>query len=531
MFYHLDERLTLSKTEGSNFFLRLIASLLSVGLIVVAFPSDGLSIYLSWICFVPWILSLYKSSIWQSLLFSSLITMAVIVLPSYTGINNALIDKRLSDWGHIAHLIGFYLPYFVTYMLVGWFIRNNFALSFYSLVKTAAFATLAIILMPVIFPLYPAHMLSNQIIAIQLLDIGGTPLLQFLQLFINLLIAIIIMQLFQKKGSRKQSIALILSLALIYLYGYFRINHLESIEPIEQLNVLTVQANSEKYNPVNSLLRNNNREIHSVWEHTRHAIETAKNRVDLILWPETSLKLSCNDKHFRKLAKQIKALSTPILYQCEQCDNTGRDKNCHTSAQFINAAGQKNALYYKQSLIPAFEYLISDMFSQWKYNFFLAPQENARPLLSATIPFKENSIIIPSICYDIHFADNFFSGYRSGGNLIMNMGNDAAFGQSQVARLDVMMTRFRIIEFRLALVRANNNGLSLVMNPSGEIQEHSLSPMKTREARLNTIKVVKPFSLYAIFGDWFLNMLIGYFIGLFILKYFFSYAKKSKPSI
>ena len=88
------------------------------------------------------------------------------------------------------------------------------------------------------------------------------------------------------------------------------------------------------------------------------------------------------------------------------------------------------------------------------------------------IQYNDNVKIASAICYEIAFASeqlNFFPD----ANLIINISNDAWFGDSIAPHHHLQITRMRALETGRYLIRSTNNGISAFIDPEGKIVKRS----------------------------------------------------------
>ena len=85
-------------------------------------------------------------------------------------------------------------------------------------------------------------------------------------------------------------------------------------------------------------------------------------------------------------------------------------------------------------------------------------------------------------------------------HLLVNLTNDAWFGDSFGALLHFRMAQFRAIEHRRYLVRATNTGVSGVVDPVGRPVFES--GVETSESIRATVGMMDGRTVYAAIGDW-----------------------------
>jgi apolipoprotein N-acyltransferase len=144
----------------------------------------------------------------------------------------------------------------------------------------------------------------------------------------------------------------------------------------------------------------------------------------------------------------------------------------YNSAVLVNAKGDYVDRYDKMHLVPFGEYI---------------PLPNVFPFLARFVPFDESLIAgerrtifrVPSeqgtaqfgvlICYEDADSDMARRLRLAGADFIVNMSNDAWFGESELGQ-HFVAARFRAIENRVALLRNGNNGITGIIDPLGNVQ-------------------------------------------------------------
>jgi len=111
---------------------------------------------------------------------------------------------------------------------------------------------------------------------------------------------------------------------------------------------------------------------------------------------------------------------------------------------------------------------------------------------------------IPMVCYEILFPDKVKNPTTA--DVIINVTNDAWYGDSAGPRQHLDKARFRAIETGLPVIRAANTGISAIIDPFGRVlQQKSLSAEGNLQQNLPKSKKIhtippqtKPF-LFIIF--------------------------------
>ena len=105
------------------------------------------------------------------------------------------------------------------------------------------------------------------------------------------------------------------------------------------------------------------------------------------------------------------------------------------------------------------------------------------------------------ICYEAAFPDLVRQFAAAGADVLVNLTNDGYFGRTPARAQHLLIARMRAVENRRFLVRATNDGLSAIIDPSGKIVQHL--PAFREMAELVRYANIRDFTFYTRFGDWF----------------------------
>lgn len=200
------------------------------------------------------------------------------------------------------------------------------------------------------------------------------------------------------------------------------------------------------------------------------AATAAQPRPDLIVWPETSIPALLNHAGppLAHIAEQ--AAGVPVIAGIQRRE--GAD-NYYNALIRIDPGGRVGEIYDKHHLVPFGEYLpfgaamsrlglsaLADL-----YGGGYTPGPGPRIIDTA------GRRALPLICYEAVFArDTRLAGDRP--DYLLQITNDAWFGQISGPHQHLAQARFRAIEQGLPLVRAANTGISAVIGPDGQVQAH-----------------------------------------------------------
>ena len=185
-----------------------------------------------------------------------------------------------------------------------------------------------------------------------------------------------------------------------------------------------------------------------------------------IVWPETAVPFLLSNSP--KLLKVIGAIAPPggvvITGAPRAEEDLGRTWN---SIHAINAKGEIIATYDKFHLVPFGEYVpLRDILPLTKLvegRGDFSPGPGPSVLSLPKLP-----PVAPLICFEAIFFD-IFRRESNQPDWILNLTNDAWFGDTAGPYQHLAAVRFRAIEYGVPLIRVANTGITAVVNPIGQI--------------------------------------------------------------
>lgn len=200
--------------------------------------------------------------------------------------------------------------------------------------------------------------------------------------------------------------------------------------------------------------------------------EESDFRPRLIVWPETSVPFLFEERPDALLA--IGQLLDDDQMLLAGAVRTEGDANAgrlfYNSIVAINADGVIEAAADKVHLVPFGEYLpLSGLLE----SFGLRRLVTAPGMFSAAaerrlIRLDPNLALLPLICYEIIFPDEVTAS-ASGAHMIVNITNDAWYGNTPGPYQHLRQAQVRAVETGLPLIRAANNGVSAAVDARGRI--------------------------------------------------------------
>ena len=199
-------------------------------------------------------------------------------------------------------------------------------------------------------------------------------------------------------------------------------------------------------------------------------------RPDIIIWPETALQL--HPEINPPIASRLRALTENgaeiITGKMRFTPSGDGDYDYFNSVLQISAKDGFKFVYDKIKLVPFGEYLplrpILSRLGLTQINFFKSGFQKGEAFKVFRGP--KNEKLAAEICYEIIFPD--FSRKLSrklAPDLIINVTNDAWFGDSPGPFQHLMQARFRAVETGTGIIRAANTGVSAYIDPLGRVKK------------------------------------------------------------
>jgi apolipoprotein N-acyltransferase len=203
---------------------------------------------------------------------------------------------------------------------------------------------------------------------------------------------------------------------------------------------------------------------------------------DLVVWPESPAPFFESDPRFQQaLATIARQQQAPLIVGSlgedfspneDQDEQEGREYN---SALVIGADGARVGRYDKIHLVPFGEYIpfrrllffahkltgrVSDFTrGDQRKVFILAGQNGQRHRYGVFI------------CYESAFADEVRQFARLGAEVLVNVSDDAWYGDTSAPWQHLNIARMRAIENRRWILRDTNNGVTAVIDPYGRVRQ------------------------------------------------------------
>jgi len=147
-------------------------------------------------------------------------------------------------------------------------------------------------------------------------------------------------------------------------------------------------------------------------------------------------------------------------------------KSFYNSLLLVNNEFQIMQQYNKQKLVPFGEFLpFENLLNRFGVKKITEGYASFKKGTQQKNIVYENLNILPLVCYEIIFT-KFIQNSQTGTNLIVNISEDAWFGNTIGPDQHYAKSIFRAIENGTFLLRAANKGISAIINNKGSVIKH-----------------------------------------------------------
>ncbi len=327
---------------------------------------------------------------------------------------------------------------------------------------------------------------------------------------------------FQKKIFKKNiyiTVFLLAIFSLNYIYGTFKLN--------KNIYVFDEKVNVKIISPNFSLKDyHNNSEEHQIKRLIRIS-NPDKNKNTLFIWPEGVFYDSYLEdiKKYKKLFEDNFSENHLIIFGINHFVNTNNSDNpkYYNSLAVINNKLEILSLYNKINLVPFGEFLPLENFlsnlglKKITYGYSPFSSGDTRNIINLGDKFNKK-IILPLICYEIIYSGAIKKKYQFP-DLIVNISEDAWFGESIGPRQHFTKAIYRSIEEGVFIARSANKGISAFINPNGKVIK-SLNMGEPGNIELNFPHFYKR-TLFSNYGNKIFYLII--FLYMFLILIFRKY--------
>jgi apolipoprotein N-acyltransferase len=388
--------------------------------------------------------------------------------------------------------------------LLGWLYGRGSARGWDArLVFTVAFVA-SELAYPLLFPWYFAATVHQVPALTQVAELGGPILVGLVLVLVNLSLSeLVLAGVDRRRPGPSWSSAGAVVLALACAFGAWRIRAVDATAlAAPEARVGVVQANM-------GLMEKRSQFDEGLGRHLESSNELEqKDHVDFLVWSETSAMRAVREETYRQDLRAYvgRRIGAPALFGGVIVRRVPDEREYvfYNSAVSSDADGTIRSRYDKQYLLMFGEYLpFGETFPvlySWSPNSGrFTPGTSLDPLV---LDFHgDTHRITMLICYEDILPRFTNDAVRHADpELLVNMTNDAWFGDTSEPWEHLALAQFRAIEHRRYLVRGTNSGVSAVVDPVGRVVAHSGT--FRQETISAPIHWMRARTVYERLGDW-----------------------------
>lgn len=217
--------------------------------------------------------------------------------------------------------------------------------------------------------------------------------------------------------------------------------------------------------------------------------------VDLVVWPETAI-----PTYFDRVEASILPFVRSMDEQGIDVLSGGFQREDDRVYNAVRQLGGERELYLKRHLVPFGEYMPLRFILDFAARYIDIPMSDLAAGDGPHVPLTVQGVAVGvSICYEDVYGEEM-RALLPASQLLVNVSNDAWFGDSAAPHQHEQKARMRAREFARPLVRVTNTGVSSAIDHRGNIQGRILHDV---QGILDvTIQPREGLTPYAVVGNW-----------------------------
>ncbi len=327
---------------------------------------------------------------------------------------------------------------------------------------------------------------------------------------------------FSRQSRGRLVLVLLLVIAGLWGWGNWRRSQLAALPPVHTLHVGIAQGNiaqDQKWDP-------DYQEV-TLARYEQLTRQITEHEVDLVIWPEAAVPFFFqSDVTYRgRLLDLAQNTNTPLLFGGPAFRVDDTELTLFNRAYLLSPDTTILGHYDKMILTPFGEYIPfqdSVLFFLDKWVEGIGDFAPGTTPTVFSLPLKSQPVLHPDdkaghvdafetfgvlVCYEGVFPDLARRFVHNGAGLLINVTNDAWFGETSAPHQHLAMEAMRAVENRVPLVRSANTGISAIVNIDGQIQAQTA----LLETTFITDQITWPHvaSFYTRYGDWFVTLCVA----------------------
>lgn len=332
---------------------------------------------------------------------------------------------------------------------------------------------------------------------IQIADTTGVYGVSFMIVLVNVFLYQLWRWVRGKDGAKAPLLHGAVTLLLLFItvgYGFVSLNRVDSGKEVK---VALAQGNIPqdiKWNPAYQ------EETVAIYE--RLSRMTKQAPVDLIVWPESSLPFffQFEKKYADRISALALELATPLIVSSPAVEKKDGRERLLNSAFLIDSSGAAVGRWDKNHLVPFGEYVPMAKMLPFVNKMVQGIGDFAAGESLKAIDSTAGRLGV-LVCFEGILPEISRGFVRDGARMLVNITNDAWFGDSSAPYQHLSMTVFRAVENRVPLVRSANTGITAFIDSRGHIL--GMTRLFREDLLSGHVRLGDRVAFYTRFGDLF----------------------------
>ena len=353
------------------------------------------------------------------------------------------------------------------------------------------------------------HSQYSDKVILQWASLGSVYIISFMIAWISLYGYTLIL----RKNSKKEGIVLAVVLALLFSYSAYKMISFKSAVPEKEIKVALMQPAINQYD-----INVKESTVFEMIDVFVKQLNSFDRDSDLVVWHEAAmpLRIPVGFDNFDYVMERYFPQAYNFPNQIVGMDMVDREELSFFNAAGFVQDGKIRKIYKKIKLAPFGEYLPYSNILRSLGLSILVPANSGDFVRGTEYTVYDYGGFKASIliCYDGTFSENVAGFVENGAEILVNISNDAWFGDSSETFQHGMFYPFRAVETGRTIVRSANVGISEVILPDGTCEDSTRFLERTPINR--KVPIYKIDTVYQKFGNWFI-WLVYIASGLFLL--------------
>lgn len=271
----------------------------------------------------------------------------------------------------------------------------------------------------------------------------------------------------------------------------FALNNAKFSEPVgEPLNVRMVQANIPQ-----EMKFSQDRLQSALTQYTTMTTQAGLDDINLVVWPETAI-----PTYFDRVDVAMQPFIASMDERNIDVLSGGFQRDGDDIYNAVRQLGGDRGVYRKRHLVPFGEYMPLRFILDFAAAYIDIPMADLAAGEGPHVPLQVQNVALGiSICYEDVYGEEM-RALLPASQLLINVSNDAWFGNSAAPHQHEQKARMRAREFARPLVRVTNTGVSSAIDHQGKILGRIAH--NTNGILDVSVQPRSGYTLYARTGNW-----------------------------